>query len=88
MVFAQNYIWPQNGLAGEQLIAVIRPEDGIEDWKHQLREHNYRLPEFKRIGGYIEWTQEFPRTASLKIKRGTLAEEIREQHSAAQVCRL
>jgi acyl-coenzyme A synthetase/AMP-(fatty) acid ligase len=34
------------------------------------------LPDFKRVGGYIIWEKDFPRTASMKIKRQALAEEI------------
>ena len=88
VVFAQNYIWPQNEWVEEQLIAVIRPHQNANTWKQQLKEHNYRLPEFKRIGGFIEWTEEFPRTASLKIKRQQLAEEIRENGTVENVCPL
>lgn len=88
VVFAQNYIWPQNALAEEQLIAVIRPDEDTDTWKEQLKEHNYRLPEFKRIGGYLKWTTEFPRTASLKIKRQQLAEEIRNSRTAEHLCQL
>jgi len=28
------------------------------------------------VGGYLVWEQDFPRTASMKIKRQVLAEEI------------
>src|SRR2546426_872838 len=41
-----------------------------------LAKRNRRLLNFKRISGYIIWDQDFPRTASLKIKRTILAEEI------------
>jgi len=34
------------------------------------------LPDFKRVGGYLIWERDFPRTASMKIKRQVLAEEI------------
>jgi acyl-coenzyme A synthetase/AMP-(fatty) acid ligase len=37
---------------------------------------NRRLPDFKRVGGYLVWDQDFPRTASMKIKRQVLAEDI------------
>jgi hypothetical protein len=42
----------------------------------ELNARNRRLPDFKRIGGYLVWEQDFPRTASLKIKRTVLAEDI------------
>jgi hypothetical protein len=34
------------------------------------------LWDFKRVGGYLIWSNDFPRTASMKIKRQTLAEDI------------
>jgi acyl-coenzyme A synthetase/AMP-(fatty) acid ligase len=34
------------------------------------------LPDFKRVHGYVIWNADFPRTASMKIKRNLLAEEI------------
>ena len=37
---------------------------------------NRRLPDFKRVGGYVLWDKDFPRTASMKIKRTELAEEL------------
>jgi len=37
---------------------------------------NRRLADFKRVGGYLVWEKDFPRTTSLKIRRGELAEEI------------
>jgi long-chain acyl-CoA synthetase len=37
---------------------------------------NRRLPDFKRVGGYLIWEKDFPRTASMKIKRQVLGEEI------------
>jgi long-chain acyl-CoA synthetase len=37
---------------------------------------NRRLPDFKRVAGYLIWEKDFPRTASMKIKRQLLAEEI------------
>jgi long-chain acyl-CoA synthetase len=37
---------------------------------------NRRLPDFKRLGGYVIWEKDFPRTASMKIKRQMLAEEM------------
>jgi long-chain acyl-CoA synthetase len=78
-VFAANYVWPVKGLGKELLVIALRLEAGqqfsnsiIED----LDSRNRRLPDFKRIGGYIIWDRDFPRTASMKIKRAELADEI------------
>jgi len=39
---------------------------------------NRRLLNYKRVHGYLVWDCDFPRTtASMKIKRGELAEQIR-----------
>jgi long-chain acyl-CoA synthetase len=79
-VYAANYIWPRREMTGEQLVIVLNPENGITDaMKADLIARNRRLPDFKRISGYVEWTKDFPRTASMKIKRNVLADEIRSR---------
>ncbi|MFY9558751.1 MAG: AMP-binding protein [Terriglobales bacterium] len=78
-IFAANYIWPQRSLGGEMLVLVIRLEQG-QQFRDALGDEmvarNRRLADYKRVGGYLVWERDFPRTASLKIKRGELAEEI------------
>ena len=78
-IFAANYIWPQKSLGREMLVLVLRLETNqqFDDslWR-QMVARNRRLPDFKRVGGYLLWEKDFPRTASLKIKRGELAEQI------------
>jgi acyl-coenzyme A synthetase/AMP-(fatty) acid ligase len=37
---------------------------------------NRRLPDFKRVGGYVVWEKDFPRTASMKVKRQALGEAL------------
>ena len=78
-VFAANYIWPQKELGREALILILRFEpnhkfDGalLQD----ISTRNRNLPDFKRVSGYFVWDKDFPRTASMKIKRQVLAEEI------------
>ncbi len=78
-VFAVNYVWKQQSLLNEQLMVVLHPEPGaglspaiIED----VQARNRRLADFKRISSYVIWEEDFPRTASLKIKRGVLADQI------------
>ena len=78
-VFAANYLWPQKALGNEMLVLVIRlePNQQLDDRVlDDMVARNRRLPDFKRVGGYLLWQKDFPRTASLKIKRGELAEEI------------
>jgi len=78
-IFAANYLWPQRTLGNEMLVLVVRLEQN-QKWDDELREEivrrNRTLPDFKRVGGYMIWEKDFPRTASMKIKRGELAAEI------------
>ena len=85
-IFAANYIWAERGLGGEQLVIVLRLEGaaGASDaLRADLTARNRRLPDFKRVHGYVLWEQDFPRTASLKIKRHELAEAIRGRRQRA-----
>jgi long-chain acyl-CoA synthetase len=78
-VFAANYIWPKKELGREVLALVVRLEQNQKFDSKLLEEistRNRRLPDFKRVGGYLAWERDFPRTASMKIKRQVLAEEI------------
>jgi long-chain acyl-CoA synthetase len=81
-IFAANYLWPQRTLSGEQLVIVVR-EDPVQNVNGVVRAEldrcNQRLLPYKRLGGYIVWTEDFPRTASLKIKRNILAEQVGRQ---------
>src|ERR1700757_247110 len=90
-VFAANYVWPLKQLGNELLFIVLRLETNqqldaamLED----LTTRNRRLPDFKRVGGYLVWPKDFPRTASLKIKRATLAEEIGKTTDRAAIIQL
>ncbi len=78
-IFAANYIWARKGLGKEMLVLVLRFDQGQElneALKSEIAVRNRRLPDFKRVGGYFVWSKDFPRTASMKIKRTELAEEI------------
>jgi long-chain acyl-CoA synthetase len=78
-VFAENYIWPRKELGKESLMIVLRLEPNQQfdaALQETLSGRNRRLPDFKRVNRYIIWDRDFPRTASMKIKRQVLAEEI------------
>ena len=78
-VFAANYLWPAKTLVQEMLVLVLRLDQN-QEFNETLRQEvvgrNRRLPDFKRVSGYMLWNRDFPRTASMKIKRTVLAEEI------------
>ena len=79
-VFAANYLWPARSLVGEQLVILLHPEVGqviSQELVANVADRNRRLLNYKRITGYLSWDRDFPLTASLKIKRGELAEQIR-----------
>ncbi|MBV8894806.1 MAG: AMP-binding protein [Acidobacteria bacterium] len=78
-VFAADYLWPAKELGKEILVMALRLEPGqqfSEAIVDQLNALNRSLPDFKRVGGYLIWDKDFPRTASMKVKRAELAAEI------------
>jgi long-chain acyl-CoA synthetase len=78
-VFAANYIWPRRSMVGEQLIIAIRLENGqsfTDELKQDIIQRNNRLLNYKRVHGIVLNGEDFPRTASLKIKRNELAERL------------
>jgi long-chain acyl-CoA synthetase len=81
-VFAANYLWPTGKLTDEQLLIVVRPKNGttdeqLADLLAELKVRNRKLADYKRLAGVVLWTDEFPRTASQKVKREPLARELR-----------
>jgi len=87
-VFAANYIWPQRSMVGEQLVLVIHLEPGqtlTGDLRKNISLLNNRLLNYKRIHGIILFEEDFPRTASLKIKRNILAERLAKLDRAAAI---
>ena len=78
-VFAATYVWPRKELGREMLVMALRLEQNQSFDSKLLEEivaRNRRLPDFKRVGGYVICESDFPRTASMKIKRQVLAEEL------------
>ena len=90
-VFAANYIWPAKMLGKEVLVLVLRLEQN-QEFTDALREDivaaNRSLPDFKRVAGYLLCDRDFPRTASMKIKRTVLAEEIGKAFGRAAMVEL
>jgi long-chain acyl-CoA synthetase len=80
-VFAANFLWPARTMVGEQLVLVVHPDAGksiTPELVADIGERNRRLLNYKRVSGYLAWDADFPLTASMKIKRGELAEQIRQ----------
>jgi len=75
-VFAANYVWPRRSMVGEQLILAIHLDNNqqlTDELKNEISQRNSRLLNYKRIHGILLFSEDFPRTASLKIKRNDLA---------------
>src|SRR5882724_11087247 len=90
-IFAANYLWPEKTLGREMLVIALRLEEGQEfasALKDEIVSRNRHLPDFKRVGGYLVWEKDFPRTASMKIKRAVLAEEIGKNRKRTAVSEL
>ncbi|MFZ0784492.1 MAG: AMP-binding protein [Candidatus Acidiferrales bacterium] len=90
-VFAANYLWPERTMVGEKLVLVVHPESGQSlgsEIVTAIGERNRRLLNYKRVSGYLVWDADFPRTASLKVKRNELAEQIRKGASRESVVSL
>jgi long-chain acyl-CoA synthetase len=87
-VFAANYIWPKRSMVGEKLVLVIHLEPGqqySEELQRDINTRNNRLLNYKRIHGVVVLDEDFPRTASLKIKRNVLAERLASLDSVSAI---
>jgi long-chain acyl-CoA synthetase len=87
-VFAANYIWPQRSMIGEQLVLALHLEPGqtlTDALRRDISARNSRLLNYKRIHGIVLYEEDFPRTASLKIKRNVLAERLAQLDRATAI---
>ncbi len=87
-VFAANYIWPRRSMVDEQLVLALHLEPDqhySEDLRREITARNNRLLNYKRIHGVVILDEDFPRTASLKIKRNALAERLALLDRAAAI---
>jgi long-chain acyl-CoA synthetase len=76
-VYAERYLWPR--LSGDGLCVVVRPKKELEPEAllAGLRAANLNLAAYKRVSSYLLARDEFPKTASMKVKRELLAEAVR-----------
>jgi long-chain acyl-CoA synthetase len=70
----------RGGARDERLLLVVYPGQevpAIDTLRDAARIKNRALPEYQRVRGLIVAREEFPRTASLKVKRDALVEQLR-----------
>lgn len=87
-VFAANYLWPARTMVGEQLVLLLHLDNGqtiTPQILADVAERNRKLPAFKRVSGYLAWDTDFPLTASMKVKRLDLANQIRASRDRSQI---
>jgi long-chain acyl-CoA synthetase len=87
-VFAANYVWPQRSMHKEQLVLVLHLEPNqtlTDDLKRDISARNARLLNYKRVHGIVLHHEDFPRTASMKIKRNVLAERLAQLDRGAAI---
>lgn len=90
-IFAANYIWPSRSMTGEQLVLALHLEPGQlfnNELRAEINARNQRLLNYKRIHGVVLLEEDFPRTASLKVKRNVLAERLAKLDRAAAILAL
>jgi long-chain acyl-CoA synthetase len=89
-VLAAGYVWPGQSLVGEQLILALRPKADQpldEALLSRVRVLNQKLSEYKRVQGVVAVQDEFPRTASQKIKREALARQLAQSATRERAVR-
>src|SRR5215472_9712910 len=90
-VFAANYIWPMRSMTRERLVLALHLEQGqcySDQLRREINERNQRLLNYKRIHGVVLLEEDFPRTASLKIKRNVLGERLGKLDSSTAILTL
>ncbi len=85
-VFAAHFLLPDGEARDERLILVVRleptgpgpaaPPVDRDAVVREVARRNRRLPDFKRVAAVLFHDADFPRTASMKVKRARLAEVI------------
>lgn len=77
-IVAKRLIWPSSNLAQDSMVLILRPKDpqNVTTIVNEVRERNRKLSDYKRVSEVLVWNHPFDRTASMKIKRIPLANEI------------
>ncbi|MFM2418821.1 MAG: hypothetical protein RL385_3544 [Pseudomonadota bacterium] len=83
-VFASSFVWKGQSLTSEQLVLVVRPKVGVaidDTFLAAVRALNQKLSEYKRVHALLVTTEEFTRTASQKVKREALAQQLAAKYT-------
>jgi len=75
-------------MTGEKLVLALHLDKGHqygEELRQDINARNNRLINYKRIHGVVLLDEDFPRTASLKIKRNVLAERVAKLDSGTAI---
>ena len=77
-ILAKRLIWPTQDLTNDSMVLVVKPKDDAKtsDVLNEIRNRNRTLADYKRVTETLIWNASLPRTASMKIKRNQLADEI------------
>jgi long-chain acyl-CoA synthetase len=78
-VMAANFIWSSRSMVSEKLLLVVHLEQGQsmnEELRREIAARNNRLINYKRVHGLVVYGEDFPLTASMKVKRNVLAERL------------
>lgn len=79
-IFSAHYVWPEVDAKDDKLVLVVRPKKQVPadvGFEEHIKQVNRSLDQYKRVSGYLVWEEPFPRTASLKVKRESLAITLR-----------
>lgn len=77
-VLAKRLIWPTSDLTHDTMVLVVRPKEGSnpQEVLPEIQKRNRSLSDYKRVSELLIWEAPFARTASMKIKRNQLAQDI------------
>ncbi len=82
-VLGESALGPMRALADASLVAVVDARDiAAGEVEAALRQANRVLPAYARISAWVPWSEPFPRTTSLKLRRAALVGELRAAGAA------
>ena len=87
VVMASGYIWGDD-LGRESLVLVVREPVSRPAVLEEAARANRQLAEHKRVHKVLFVEESFPRTASMKVKRGALADLLRARYRASDAVAL